>query len=168
MNLPYLPFLPIPYPPNLSPLQETNVPRGHLPLLDTRPRLALIPYDRVQHDLPRVRGDIALIALRPIIANAVRKDSARFVERRRVDTAADSGVTLEPMLGVLVPEVERAVTTGCAEGAVLRVEGDGVESVYVGDVALRSVAVTFEGKVGAERVYQRLVQPIWLCQYGVS
>lgn len=53
------------------------------------------------------------------------------------------------MFGVLVPEMEGAVATGGAEGAVFGVEGDGVYGVDFGDVALGGVglAVAFEGKV---------------------
>ena len=55
------------------------------------------------------------------------------------------------MLGVTVPEVERAVAAGGAEGTVLRVEGNGVDGVDVGDVARVGgcLPMAFEGEVRA-------------------
>ena len=57
------------------------------------------------------------------------------------------------MLCVLVPEVECAVRSGGAEGAVLRVERDGVDGVDAGDVAVGGVllAMAFEGEIEAVR-----------------
>jgi hypothetical protein len=57
------------------------------------------------------------------------------------------------VLGVLVPEVERAVAASCAERAVLRMERDGVDREDFGDVARGGVllAVALEGEVEAGR-----------------
>lgn len=65
------------------------------------------------------------------------------------DTTADLGVSLQPVFGVLVPEVEGAVTTGSTEGSVDRVEGDGVDRVDVGLVASVGCVLTvaLEGEV---------------------
>lgn len=55
------------------------------------------------------------------------------------------------MLGVAVPEVEGAVAAGGAEGAVLWVEGDGVDGVHVRDIPCVGgrLPVAFEGEVRA-------------------
>jgi hypothetical protein len=53
------------------------------------------------------------------------------------------------VLGVLVPEVERTVGAGRAEGAVDGVERDIVDGVDVGDAVGGGVTVTLEGEVGA-------------------
>ena len=104
----------------------------------------------MEHDLIRHLRGIALEAFTPIVADRVRKDVARAREIRRADAAAHLGKALEPVFGVLVPEMEAAVAAGGAEGAVLRVEGDGVDAVDVADVALRGRrrAVAFEREVG--------------------
>lgn len=101
----------------------------------------------MQHDLDGVVLRIVLVALAPVVADGVGKDAAALVERRRRDAAADVGVALEAVLGVLVPEVERAVGAGGAEGAVDGVEGDGVDGVDVDGVVDGGVAVALEGKV---------------------
>jgi hypothetical protein len=105
----------------------------------------------MQLELDRVLRGIRRITLAPVIAHSVRKDVAILVEAGRGNGAADLGVTLEPVLCVLVPEVEGTITTGGAEGAVLRVEGNGVYGVNFGDVARRRIllAVAFEGEVEA-------------------
>ncbi len=63
------------------------------------------------------------------------------------------------MLGVLVPEVEGAVGTRGAEGAVLWVEGDGVYRVDFCYVTRSWVllAVAFEGEVEAGRCVSLVV-----------
>lgn len=55
------------------------------------------------------------------------------------------------MLRVLVPEVKGTVAAGGAEGAVLRVEGDGINGVDFCGVAGGAVglAVALEGEVFA-------------------
>ncbi|KAL2255407.1 hypothetical protein VTK26DRAFT_3440 [Humicola hyalothermophila] len=139
---PHQPFLLFP------PSPHTLAPPA-LPLLDARPGLALVGLHGVQHHLGRVVGRVALVALGPVVADGVGEDAARLVERCRRDAAADVRVPLEAVLGVLVPEVERPVAARRAEGAVLRVERDVVDRVHVGHVALRRVAVAFEGEVEA-------------------
>jgi hypothetical protein len=73
------------------------------------------------------------------------------VEVCATDAAADFGVALETVLGILVPEVECAVAAGSAEGAVDGVEGDGVDRVDVGYVASVGgvLAMALEREVGA-------------------
>lgn len=105
----------------------------------------------MEHDLVRVRGRVTLVALTPVVTDGVGKDAARLVERCRGDATTYVGVALETVLRILVPEVEGTVATGCAEGAVLRVEGDVVDGVDAGGVALGGVAVALEGEVGAGR-----------------
>lgn len=105
----------------------------------------------MQLELNRILGVIPRIAFAPVVTNRIREDVAVAAERRRGDAAADLRVALETVLGVLVPEVECAVAAGGAEGAVLRVEGDGIDGVDFGDVALGGVglAVAFKGEVEA-------------------
>jgi len=121
----------------------------NLPLLAVGSRLALIRLDRVQHNLIRILRVIVSITLAPVVADGVGKDCARVVEVGRGDGAADLGVALETVLGVLVPEVKGSVATGCAERAVLGMEGDCVDCVDVCDVALigHILAMTPEGEV---------------------
>lgn len=122
---------------------------GALPLLDIRPGLALLALDGVEHDLVGDLGVVAHEALGPVVADGVGEDVAAAVERRGRDAAADRRVPLEPVLGVLVPEVERAVATGRAEGPVLRVERDVVDGVDLGRGPRGRVPVALEGEVGA-------------------
>lgn len=105
----------------------------------------------MQHDLiGRLRG-IDCVAFAPVVADSVGEDGAGTVECCGRDGPADLRVPLESMLGVLVPEMEGAVGAGCAEGAVHRVEGDGIDTEYVRHITCRRrrLSVTFEGKVGA-------------------
>jgi hypothetical protein len=107
----------------------------------------------MQHNLGHIIRIIHRKALTPIVRDRIRKDTSIAVERSGGDGTADVGVALEAVLGVLVPEVERPVRPGRAEGAVNGVEGDGVYGIDVGDVAGAGggFAVAFEGKVGAVR-----------------
>lgn len=50
-----------------------------------------------------------LEALAPVVANGIGEDASRLVELRRGDATTHVGVALETVLGILVPEVERAV-----------------------------------------------------------
>ena len=52
------------------------------------------------------------------------------------------------MLGVLVPEMESTVATGRAECAMLGMERNIVDRVYLCCVALGRVSVALEGEVG--------------------
>lgn len=125
-----------------------------LPLLRARSRLALLGRHRVQLQLDGVLGVVPRVALAPVVADGVREDVAVAREGGRGDAAADLGVALEAVLGVLVPEVECAVGACGAECAVLRVERDGVDRVDLGDVALGGVvlAVAFEREVETVKV----------------
>jgi len=104
-------------------------------LLGIGSRLALIARDTVQHDLVGVLGVVGSVSLVPIVRDGVREDGAVVVEVSAADASTNLRVTLQTVLGVLVPEVECAVATGCAEGAVDGVEGDGVDRVDVGHIA---------------------------------
>lgn len=121
----------------------------------------------MQHHLGRVVGGVTLVPLGPVVADGVGKDVTRLVEGGRGDAAADLRVALEAVLGVLVPEVERAVATGRAEGAVDRVERDVVDRVDIGDVALGLVAVALEGEVQAGRTSRQQrgvgIRRGWMC-----
>jgi hypothetical protein len=111
----------------------------------------------VQLQLDRILRIVPRISLAPVVTHRIREDVAVAAERGRGDATADFGVALEAGLGVLVPEVECAVGAGGAECAVLGVEGDGVDGVDFGDVALAGVvlAVAFEGEVEARGVLVR-------------
>ena len=108
----------------------------------------------MQHNLVNHLRRVDSIPLAPVIANGISKYRSVAVEARRADCAADLRVSLEPVLGILVPKVEGAVAAGGAEGAVLRVEGDCVDRVDVGGVAAGvgggGLAVAFEGEVGTK------------------
>lgn len=105
----------------------------------------------MQHDLDGVLLRVVLVALAPVVADGVGEDGPALVEGGRRDAAADVGIPLEAMLGVLVPEVKRPVRPGRAEGAVDRVERDVVDGVDVGDAVDGGIAVAFEREVGAAR-----------------
>jgi hypothetical protein len=122
-----------------------------LPLLVSRPGLTLIANDRMQLDLNREIRSVPAVSLTPIVADGVRKDVSCARERGSRDAAADLRVAFETVLSVLVPEVEGAVATGGAEGAVDGVERDCVDAVDFGDIALVRVglAVAFEREVEA-------------------
>ncbi len=83
----------------------------------------------MQHDLGRVLGAVALVALGPVVRHSVGKDLAVLIELRGRDAAADLRVALKTVLGVLVPEMERAVRAGRGEGAVNRMERDVVDGI---------------------------------------
>ena len=102
----------------------------------------------MQHNLDRIALSIVLIALAPVVADGVGEDAARFVECGSSDAAPDVGIALEAVFGVLVPKVEGAVGTGCAEGAVYGVEGNVVDGVHIDDIVDRRISMTLEGKVG--------------------
>lgn len=122
-----------------------------LPLLRSRPGLALIPSDGVQLELNWVLRCVSAEALAPVVADSIGEDVTVPRECGCCDRAADLGVALEAVLGVLIPEVEGTVRASCAECAVLGVERDGVHRVNLCDVALRGVllAVALEGEVEA-------------------
>lgn len=76
----------------------------------------------MQHDLDGIALSVVLVTLGPVVANSIGKDGTVLVKGSRGDAASDVGVTLETMLGILVPEVECSIGAGSAECAV-----DGVE-----------------------------------------
>lgn len=90
---------------------------------------------------------VVLVALAPVVTDSIGKDTAGLVECGRSDATTDVGVTFEAVLGVLVPEVERAVGARGAERSVLGMEGDIVDGVAVDDIAGRGVAVALEREV---------------------
>lgn len=105
----------------------------------------------MQHDLVcKVRGVVG-ISLAPVVAYGIGEDVTGVVEACCRDCTSDFGVALETVLSILVPEVECAVAARCAEGAMLWVEGDGVDGEYVCDIALvwHVLTVALEGEVGA-------------------
>ena len=112
----------------------------------------------MQHHLDGVVLSAVLVALAPVIAHSVRKDAAVLVEGRGCDAAAYVGVALETVLGVLVPEVERAVGARSRERSVDRVERDVVDGMYVYCVVNGWVAVAFEREVRAVLDVSKLTQ----------
>ena len=103
----------------------------------------------MHHELDGHLLVVRLRALGPVVADGVCEDVAVPVKVGRRDASAHVGVTLEPVLGVLVPEVECAVRAGRREGAVDGMEGNVVDGVNVGDVSLGRVAVALKREVGA-------------------
>lgn len=101
----------------------------------------------MQHNLDRIALRVMLVALAPVVTNGIGKDATRLVKRRRRDAAPHIRISLETVLGVLVPEVERAVRSSRAKGAMDGVERNIVDSVDVDDVVYRRISVTFEGEV---------------------
>src|SRR5262249_40666666 len=88
--------------------------------------------------------------LAPVVADGVGEDGAGLVEGSCRDAPPDVRIALEPVLRVLVPEVEGSVGARRAEGAVDGVERDvvdGVDLEFVGGA--RGLSVVFEGEVGA-------------------
>lgn len=88
----------------------------------------------MQHDFIHRLRCIDRVPFTPVIADGVGKNVTGMVEGRRRDGAPDLRVALEAVLGVLVPEMEGAVTAGGAESAVHGMEGNGVYRVDVGYV----------------------------------
>ena len=124
---------------------ETLSPRAPSLLLPHgRPGLTLISVDRVQHNLDGVALGVILESLAPVVADGVGEDGACLVEGRGRDAAADTGISLQALLGVLVPEVERAVRAGGAESAVYRVEGNVVNGVNVDNTVHCRITMAFE------------------------
>ncbi|KFY73627.1 hypothetical protein V499_06299 [Pseudogymnoascus sp. VKM F-103] len=111
--------------------------------------LTLLLPNRMQHHLIRHLRTTPRVPLTPVITNRIRKHPAISAERRSGDTAARGGERTDPHVRVLIPEVECAVRARRAEGAVLRVEGDGVHGVGGGDVVRGRGAVAFECEVEA-------------------
>jgi len=105
----------------------------------------------MKHNLDRILRRVVLVALAPVVGDGVGEDVTRLVEGGGNDAAADVGVALETVLGVLVPEVEGAVGASGAEGSVDGVEGDVVYGMDSDDVVGWGVAVAFEGEVGSKK-----------------
>lgn len=101
----------------------------------------------MQHDLYRVVGGVGLISLAPVITNGVGKDGPGLVEFGGRDAATNVRIAFQSVLRVLVPEMECAVATSCAESSMLRVEGDVVHGIDIYDLILGRVSVAFEGEV---------------------
>lgn len=93
--------------------------------------LDLVIDDRMQHDLVDRLWRVDRVALAPIVADSIRENRPVVVERGRRDGPARLWVPFETMFGVLVPEVECAVASSCAEGALYGVEVDRVDGEAV-------------------------------------
>lgn len=124
--------------------------RARLTLARAWSGLCLIRSDRVQHDLVGSLLGIGGVTLAPVVADRVSEDISSAVESGGSDRASDSGVTLETVLRILIPEVESTVRTSSAEGAVNGVERDSVNGVDIADIAVcgRGFTVALEGEVG--------------------
>ena len=80
----------------------------------------------MEFDLNWVVLCVATETLAPVVTDGVGEDVAVLAEACCDNAAADLGIALEAVLGVLVPKVESSVGTCSGEGAVLWVEGYGV------------------------------------------
>lgn len=103
----------------------------------------------MHHDFIQSLGSVSAVSLAPIVADGISKNVSIPVERRRGDGSSNERVALETVLGVLIPEVERAVAAGGAERAVLRVEGNRVQCEDVADITIgaRCLAMAFEAEI---------------------
>lgn len=98
----------------------------------------------MQHNLGRVVGGVGLVSLAPVIANGIGKNGTGLVEFGGGDTTTDIWITLQSVLGILIPEVECAVATGCTKRSMLRVERDVVDSIDICGLILGLVPMAFE------------------------
>ena len=103
----------------------------------------------MQHNLIRQLRRIALEALAPIIADRICKDAPVPREIRGADSAPNLWKAFQSVLGVFVPEMERAVAASGAECAVDRVEGYVIDAEDIADVALVGWrdAMALEGEI---------------------
>lgn len=101
----------------------------------------------MHHDFVRILWRIERVAFTPIVTNGIGKDIAGPIECCCCDGASYGWIALEPVFGNSVPKVKGSVGASSAEGAVLRVEGDGIDRVDIGHVTLRRIAMAFEGEV---------------------
>lgn len=105
----------------------------------------------MKHHLVGQLLGVGRVTLTPVVADSVGKNISSAVESGAGNCSPNGRIPLQTMFGILVPEVEGAVTTGGAEGTVNGMEGDRVEGIDVVDVALvgRGLTVAFEAEVGA-------------------
>ena len=96
----------------------------------------------MQHDLVSSLLSVGGVAFAPVVADGVSEDVSSAVEAGSRDRTTNSRVTLETVLGVLVPEVESAVGASGAEGTVDRVESDRVDGENIADVTLGGGSLT--------------------------
>ena len=103
----------------------------------------------MQHDLVDSLLGIGGVTLAPVVADGVSEDISITVESGGSDRASDSGVTLETVLRILIPEVEGTIGTCSAEGTMNGVERDSVNGVNIADIAAcrRGFTVALEGEV---------------------
>lgn len=103
----------------------------------------------MQHDLVDSLLGIGGVTLAPVVADGVSEDISITVESARSDRASDSGITLETVLRILIPEVESTIGTCSAEGTMDRVERDSVNGVDIADIAVCrwGFTVALEGEV---------------------
>lgn len=123
-----------------------------LSLLHRRSGLRLIAYYRMHHDFVWILLVVRIVSHTPIIANSIGKNLAVAIESCGRDGARSFGVPFQPVLRIFVPEVEGSIGPGSAEGAMYRVERDGVDRVDRCDIVGWRVAVAFEGEVGTEYI----------------
>jgi hypothetical protein len=76
----------------------------------------------MHHDLRWVCGLVGLVSLGPVVADGVTENGSIHVESGGRNRPIDLRVALETVLRILVPEMERAIRTCCAERSVNRVE----------------------------------------------
>lgn len=93
-----------------------------LPLFNTRSRLAFFSLDGVQHHLVRITRAVRKIAFAPVVSDSVCEDGAGAIKRGSCNATADRGVTLQPVLGVFIPEVECAIASSSTKRPMLGVE----------------------------------------------
>ena len=98
----------------------------------------------MEHDLVRTLLGVGRVALAPIVADSVGEDVSVAVEGGAGDGSADSWVSLQAVLGILVPEVESTVRAGRRESAVNRMERDVIDGIDIGDTTLGRITVALK------------------------
>lgn len=87
------------------------------------------------------------MALRPIVANGVRKDVTVGVEAAFGNRLLQCLRRFEFGARILVPETERSIGSNGGQSAMNWVECNVVDGIYILDVVVRRNAMAFEGEV---------------------
>lgn len=98
----------------------------------------------MQHHLKGIARCVLLVALAPVVADGIGENVARLAERRSRNAAPNFGISLETVLGVLVPEVKCAIRSGSAESSVDRMERDVIHGVARGAAVHDRVSMALE------------------------
>ena len=109
----------------------------------------------MQHDLIRQLRRVRAIPLTPVITHTISEYIPLSRKVRGRYRPSDFWIPFQSVLSILVPEVECPVGTSSAEGAMLRMEGYGVDGENVGIVAVANARLL--GPMAFEREVRRAV-----------